>query len=97
MSMKEHPVTDYESLMNDDVQLVDVREDDEVAQGSLPGMIHIPLGDIPARIGELDATKTTLMLCRSGGRSAKAAEFLVENGFADVTNLTGGMLAWADQ
>lgn len=97
MSMKEHPVTDYEALMGENVQLVDVREPVEVAEGTLPGAILIPLGDIPSRMGELDPTKTTLVLCKAGGRSAKAGEFLVQNGFEDVTNLAGGMMAWGER
>lgn len=97
MSMKEHPVTEYQALVVEGAQLVDVREVDEVAQGTLPEAIHIPLGDLPTRVGELDSTKPTLLLCRSGGRSGQAAEFLVQNGFEDVTNLVGGMLAWADR
>ncbi len=97
MSVKQHPVVDYEALLGDNTIVIDVREADEVAEGTLPGAIHIPLGEIPTRIGELDPTKTFLMLCRSGGRSGKASEFLVENGFSDVVNLAGGMLAWADR
>ncbi len=96
-SVKEHPVTDYQALVAEGTQLVDVREADEVAQGTLPEAIHIPLGDLSNRVGELDSTKRTLLLCRSGGRSGQAAQFLVQNGFEDVTNLVGGMLAWADR
>ncbi len=96
-SMKEHPVTDYQALLGEGTQLVDVREADEVAQGTLPEAIHIPLGDLPSRMGELDSARQTLLLCRSGGRSGQAAQFLAQNGFEDVTNLVGGMLAWADR
>jgi rhodanese-related sulfurtransferase len=92
----EHPVADYASALGADGQLVDVREPDEVAGGTLPGAVNIPLGDIPARVGELDPSRRVVLLCRSGGRSGQAAEFLAASGFDDVVNLTGGMLAWAE-
>lgn len=92
--MKEHSVVDYQALLSDGFQLVDVREADEVAQGTLPEAIHIPLGDVPVRMNELDSSKSVLLLCRSGARSASAGQFLVQNGFSNVTNLSGGMLAW---
>ena len=94
VTVKQHPVTDYESLLDGNAQVVDVREADEVAQGTLPGAIHIPLGEIPARMGELDSSNAVLMLCRSGARSGQASEFLLRNGFSNVVNLAGGMLAW---
>lgn len=97
MPMREHAVTDYESLLGDNVQVVDVREPEETDAGTLPNVILIPLGDIPARMGELDSSKTILVVCKAGGRSAKAGQFLVQNGFGDVVNLSGGMLAWQDR
>lgn len=92
----EHPVADYATILGDDGQLIDVREPNEVAGGTLPGAVNIPLGDLPARAGELDASRRVVLLCRSGGRSGQAAEFLAASGFGNVVNLTGGMLAWAD-
>lgn len=92
----EHPVADYAAAVGSDGQLIDVREPDEVAGGSLPGAVNIPLGDLPGRIGELDPSRRVVLLCRSGGRSGQAAEFLAGSGFGDVVNLTGGMLAWAE-
>ena len=77
-------------------QLIDVREPEEVAGGTLPGAVNIPLGDLPARVGELDPSRRVVLLCRSGGRSAQAAEFLAASGFGDVVNLVGGMLGWAE-
>ncbi len=97
MTMKEHPIVEYHTLLGSSIQLVDVREADEVAQGTLPEAVHIPMGDIPVRMGELDPTKPTLLLCRSGARSGSVGQFLVQNGFSDVTNLTGGMLAWGSR
>ncbi len=79
--------------MTEGAQFVDVREPDEVAAGTLPGTVNIPLGDLPERIGELDPAQRVVLLCRSGGRSGQAAEFLTASGFGDVVNLAGGMLA----
>lgn len=75
------------------LHLIDVREDDEVAQGKVPGVQHIPLGEVPARLDELDKNKQYIMICRSGGRSGNACNFLQEQGY-DVMNMTGGMLDW---
>ena len=90
---KEQPASDHAALVAVGAQLVDVREPNETAAASLPGSIFIPLGDLPDRMSELDPTRPVVLLCRSGGRSGRAAEFLSENGFADVTNLTGGMMS----
>lgn len=88
------PVARYASVLDDHTQFVDVREPDEVATGTLPGTTNIPLGLLPERLGELDRDRRVVVLCRSGGRSARAAEFLAQSGFTDVINLEGGMLAW---
>ncbi len=89
----DHPAPDYSSVLTPDVQFIDVREPDEVAAGTLPGTINIPLGELPARSGELDPDRRVVLLCRSGGRSTQAAEYLTSLGFADVINLAGGWLA----
>lgn len=78
---------------NEDLNIIDVREDFEVAEGMIPGAVHIPLGSIPERIEELDKSKEYIIVCRSGRRSANACEFLEEQGF-NVANLDGGMLAY---
>lgn len=77
--------------------VIDVREGWELEISRLPGALHIPMSDIPARLGELDAAKETIVLCRSGGRSLRVAEYLAGRGFAKPVNLTGGILAWAQQ
>ncbi|MFC7063592.1 rhodanese-like domain-containing protein [Halobacillus seohaensis] len=77
------------------VSIIDVREDEEVAQGKIPGARHIPLGQIEGRLHEIDPSKEHIMVCRSGGRSGKASEILKEKNY-EVTNMTGGMLAWED-
>ncbi len=94
---RDHPVADHRAAVGNDGQLVDVRQPDEVATGTLPGAINIPLDVLPERIGELDPARRVVVLCRSGGRSTRAAELLTAAGFGDVVNLAGGMLAWADR
>jgi rhodanese-related sulfurtransferase len=76
--------------------LLDVREDWEVALAPVPtDIVHIPMGEIEDRIGELDPNKETVVICRSGGRSAQVAQFLERQAFAKVFNLAGGILAWS--
>ncbi|WP_182199955.1 rhodanese-like domain-containing protein [Paraliobacillus salinarum] len=83
-----------EKLQNkENVNIIDVREDFEVAEGKIPEAIHIPLGEIEKRVNELDKNEHYYLVCRSGGRSGNACGFLDSQGF-DVTNMTGGMLAW---
>jgi len=76
------------------LQLLDVREPWECAIARLPGCVQIPLGELPARWGELDAAAETVVLCKAGGRSRRAAQFLSAQGFGRVANLTGGIDAW---
>jgi adenylyltransferase/sulfurtransferase len=77
--------------------LLDVREPQEYAINRLPGSILIPMGDLPRRIGELDPTRSIVVYCRVGERSARAAELLRGVGFRDVRNLTGGIRRWIDE
>lgn len=73
--------------------LLDVREDDEWEAGHAPGALHIPLGQLTGRLGELPEGEI-VVVCRSGGRSARAVAWLNQNGFETV-NLDGGMQAWS--
>lgn len=77
--------------------LLDVREDWELAIARLDQAVHIPMGSVPERLGELDPAAEIVVMCRSGGRSAQVARFLEQHGFAKVWNLTGGILAWSEQ
>ena len=77
--------------------VLDVREPTEYQINRIPGSVLIPLGELPARVGELDPTVEIVTQCKSGVRSAKAASFLRQQGFTNVRNLTGGILAWVDQ
>jgi rhodanese-related sulfurtransferase len=78
----------------EDLTLLDVREEWELGVASVPDVVHIPMGEIASRIGELDASKETVVLCRSGKRSLEVAKYLQANGFKAV-NLAGGILAWS--
>lgn len=75
---------------NEDLNIIDVREVEEVAEGMIPGAIHIPLGEIPERLHELDKSKEYIMVCQGGVRSERAGEYLKSQGF-QVINLEGGM------
>lgn len=77
--------------------LLDVREDWELEIARLESVVHIPMGDIPARFGELDPAQELVVVCRSGGRSGQVARFLEQQGFQKVWNLAGGTLAWSEQ
>jgi rhodanese-related sulfurtransferase len=77
-----------------DLVLLDVREDWELGVASVPGVVHIPMGQVADRINELDAAKEIVVLCRSGRRSLEVAKFLQQKGFRTV-NLAGGTLAWS--
>lgn len=76
-----------------DVQVLDVREDDEWRAGRIEGAHHIPLAQLPTRLDELDRQRPVVAVCRSGNRSGRAALFLQQRGF-DVVNLDGGVKAW---
>lgn len=78
-----------------EVQLLDVREHDELAHASLPGTVHIPMQEVPARLVELDPRRPIVVMCHSGYRSRNVAAFLLANGFEQVYNLAGGIRAWS--
>lgn len=76
------------------VVLLDVREDDEWQRGHAAGAQHIPMGEVPSRMAEIDADATLYVICHAGGRSLKVSQYLARNGYEPI-NVTGGMLAWA--
>ena len=82
---------------HDKFVLVDVREPFEYDIASIPGSKLIPLGELPARLSELDSADDIVLQCKSGGRSAKALRILQEAGFRKLTNLAGGITAWSDE
>jgi rhodanese-related sulfurtransferase len=73
---------------------LDVREPDEWQAGHIEGAIHIPLGDLPARVAEIAPDADLVVICRSGARSGRAVGWLNQNGF-EALNYDGGMQAWA--
>ncbi len=81
---------------NPGVFLLDVREPDEYAAGHIPGITLIPMGDVAARLAELPRDKEIVVTCRSGNRSAQVADFLRGQGFDNVHNMTGGLVAWEE-
>lgn len=94
---KEVTATDAVTLMNrENAVYIDVREDKEYAEGHLLDSIHIPLGQLLERVAEIDAHKQQPVIvgCRSGNRSAMGCARLRREGFEQVYNLKGGILAW---
>jgi adenylyltransferase/sulfurtransferase len=79
----------------EDLLLLDVREPRELAVASVPGAVHIPMAQVPARLGELDRQKHIVVICHSGGRSQAVAGFLQHQGFEKVSNLAGGITRWS--
>ncbi|MEO6972429.1 MAG: rhodanese-like domain-containing protein [Rhodoferax sp.] len=81
--------------------LLDVREPPELQTSSIqPGdfsLLTIPMGEIPARLAELDPVQPVACLCHHGARSLRVATYLAQNGFEHVANITGGIDAWSQQ
>src|SRR3954453_7729955 len=93
-----HPEIDVDELvrrLDDGAALIDVRQPAEFEEARIPGAVLIPLAELPDRLAELPDGKPLLLVCRSGARSARACEFLAEQGY-DSTNVAGGTLAWID-
>ncbi len=89
--------SDLNSLLNaSKAQLLDVRNDDEVARGIIHGALHIPLHLLPMRWNELDDETPLAIYCHSGVRSMHACEYLAQQGYTQLFNLQGGILAWAN-
>lgn len=77
--------------------LLDVRREDELAISQYPQpFLHIEMSQVAQRLSEIPHDYPVVVACRSGGRSAKAAQILAQNGFENVFNLAGGMLAWSE-
>ncbi len=76
-------------------RVLDVRQPQEFAQGTVPGAEPIPLHTLPLMLNEIGRHETLVLVCRSGARSAQGCMFLAQQGFENVFNLRGGMIAWA--
>jgi adenylyltransferase/sulfurtransferase len=82
----------------DDIQIIDVREDVEVAVAKIPNSIHIPLAQVLDRSSEIDPNRETVVHCKMGGRSARAIDALKRSGFSGkLSNLKGGITAWSNE
>jgi len=79
------------------VVLLDVREPAEIEIAAVASAMHIPMREIPARLAELDRDTPLVVMCHSGARSRRVAEYLLANGFSRVFNLSGGIDAWSTQ
>ena len=95
MGVQQVKVSDVPLSFGESVVLLDVREDDEWQRGHAAGAQHIPMNEVPARIGEIDPGATLFVVCHLGGRSQRVASYLAQNGYAPI-NVSGGMQAWAD-
>jgi len=79
----------------EDIELLDIRSDAEVAQGILPSAEHLAMHLIPLRMHDLPRDRDVVLYCRSGARSYHACNFLAQQGITNVINLRGGIIAWA--
>ncbi len=98
--MSEVPVLTPQELRSEldggaNLVLIDVREAHELAISSLPGIIHIPLGQIESRFEEIPKDQDVVVICRTGGRSGKTTDFLMGHGYTRVRNLATGMNGYA--
>lgn len=96
--IKEIEVSELAQLKekNNAVRVIDIRQPAELNSGIIPGAEALPMHTIPLRISELKQEETLIMVCRSGARSAQACMFLQQQGYDNVFNLRGGMMAWAN-
>lgn len=87
-------VAELPAELPNDTTLLDVREQDEWDAGHAPQALHIPMSQLAGRLDDLPADNDVLVICRSGGRSARVTEYLNANGW-DARNVDGGMQSWA--
>ena len=79
---------------NDDVVLIDVREQHEYDAGHIPGITLIPMSEMESRVSEIPTDKTVVLTCQSGRRSAQIYDWLTQNGYDNVHNMQGGFVGW---
>lgn len=87
------PAAELPAELSASVILLDVRENEEWQHGHAPGAVHIPMAEVPSRIGEIDADAQLYVVCKAGGRSLRVVEYLAQIGY-EATNVDGGMTAW---
>jgi rhodanese-related sulfurtransferase len=97
MLVKEIDAAELQARLDagDDIALIDIRSDAELAQGILPNAEHLAMHLIPLRMHDLPKDKDVVLYCRSGARSYHACSFLNQQGIHNVLNLRGGIIAWA--
>ena len=93
MTIPEMDIDTLESLWREGAVVIDVREPAEYDDAHVPGAVLIPLGEIESRVDECPADETFYVICRSGGRSANAVEWLIAQN-VDAVNIAGGTLGW---
>lgn len=76
--------------------VIDVRESWELQLASIPDVVHVPMNELPGRLSEFSRETETIVMCHAGGRSMRVAQFLANQGFTHVVNLTGGISAWSE-
>jgi rhodanese-related sulfurtransferase len=96
VAVPEISVDEVEGRLDAGAVLLDVRQPDEYGEAHVPGAWLIPLDEVPARAGELPPDTEILVICRSGARSHRAAEFLIDRHHLPAVNVAGGTLAWID-
>ncbi|WP_353856716.1 rhodanese-like domain-containing protein [Bacillus sp. Bos-x628] len=98
MSVKEISIEDLKQKLEqgETIQLIDVREDEEVAEGMIPEAVHIRMGDIPKKLDAFDQNQEYFIICRSGKRSENVCYYLEDQGY-QATNVVGGMLLWTGE
>ncbi len=95
MDIPEVDVTELAAQREAGAPVIDVREPAELAEGRVPGVRHIPLGEVADRAGEVPRDRTVYVICARGGRSAKAVEHYRSLGI-DAVNVAGGTLGWIE-
>ena len=95
MDVPQIDIDELARLRDSGVVLVDVRQPDEFEEFHVPGATLIPLADVPERVEEIPDDQRVYVICGSGGRSARAVEFLNKQGL-DTVNVAGGSKAWLE-
>jgi len=90
-------VTTAAEQLRSNALLLDVREPHEIETCAVTGSRHIPMQQIPGQMAYLPKDRLILVLCHHGGRSMRVTQFLRANGFTQISNVTGGIDAWAEQ
>lgn len=98
MDVKEITPDELKDLLDkgETLNIVDVREDEEVAEGMIPEAVHIRMGDIPEKLEFFNKNEEYIFVCRSGRRSENVCLYLQEQGI-NSTNMVGGMLEWSGE